>query len=185
MAENILDIHKRAFNTLNLLGILKIKLLIGLDRSKCGKSGCRGYINDDAFEFRYQTENCLKDVMNKVVLQVDKLPWHELFVGNLSSDEKEMVEELMTMIKKLAPLNGRIAVLFKAKCGCPCAKIEVWSCEDSRRRHGIASESFTRFLFNYLLYLVMNLNADKSLISTIFGICKSRCRRVFNRDCIS
>lgn len=149
-----------AINTLNIPGILKIKLLIGLDRLKCGKSECRGYINDDQIEFKFQTENCLKDVMSKEVLQVDKLPWHEQFVGNLSSDDKEIIAESMTEIKKVwkkcgAPLSGRIVGLIKTKCGCPCAKIEVWGSEYSRRRHAIASESFTRFLFDCLLNLVM------------------------------
>ncbi|KAK1387701.1 hypothetical protein POM88_015879 [Heracleum sosnowskyi] len=188
MENNTLDIPRRGINTLNILGILQIKLLIGLDRLKCGKSGCRGYMNDDNFEFRFQTENRLKEVTSKEVMQVDKLPWHELLAGDLSSEDEAVKAELRTYFKKLVPVNGRFVLLFKSKCGCPYAKIEAWSSEDSSRRHATAStnegivsagiEARIKSGEDAICYIC------KEKYKNIFEIKQLPCSHFFHQECI-
>ncbi|KAK1387702.1 hypothetical protein POM88_015880 [Heracleum sosnowskyi] len=178
-AMNTLDIQRRAINSLNIPGILKITLLVGLDRLKCGKSECRGFMNDDALEVKLQTENCLKDVTSKEVMLVDKLPWHELFVGDLSSKEKAIIVEFWTEMKKVAPLNGRSVVLIKAKCGCPYAKIEAWSSEYSRRRHAIASvKERIKSGEEAICYICKEKHKNISEIK------KLSCSHLFHKECI-
>lgn len=121
--------------TLEISYIIRIKVLYGRERYKCGKTGCKGWMNDDEFGFKLQREKCLKDVASKEVKEIDKLSWHQEFVGDLSPCRNKLLSEL----KAKAPPNGRAVTVFKAKCGCPYAKIEAWSSQHSARRHVIAS----------------------------------------------
>ncbi|XP_074382031.1 uncharacterized protein At5g19025-like [Apium graveolens] len=158
---------------INIPGIVTVNLLLRLDRLKCGKSECRGYKNDDEFTYKIQTEKCLKEVTSKEVMQVDKLPLYEEFYADLSS------EDFITEFKKVAPLNGRAVVLFKATCGCPYAKIEAWSSEDSRRRHATASiEARIKSGEDAVCYICKKNYANISEIKQL------PCSHFFHEECI-
>ncbi|KAL1540923.1 hypothetical protein AAHA92_25205 [Salvia divinorum] len=47
----------------------------------------------------------------------------------LGEDRKELEAEL----KKMAPVNGRTVLIFRASCGCPLGRMEVWGHKKVRR----------------------------------------------------
>uniref|UniRef100_A0A6N2KNX2 Uncharacterized protein n=1 Tax=Salix viminalis TaxID=40686 RepID=A0A6N2KNX2_SALVM len=50
-------------------------------------------------------------------------------VGRIHPD----YECLRAELRKMAPPNGRAILLFRAKCGCPVAKLEGWGLKRGRR----------------------------------------------------
>lgn len=79
--------------TLEIPYIIRIKVLYGGERYKCGKAGCKGWMNDDEFGFKLQREKCLKDVASKEVKEIDKLSWHQEFVGDLSPRRNKLLSK--------------------------------------------------------------------------------------------
>ena len=104
---------------LRLCGI-KITPHFGSRSRMCGKPGCGGFKNDKGCYFKSQTEECLK-LGGKDVEEVDELPLKEL-----SGEDELDIEFLMSCLEGFAPRNGRALCLFKGKCGCPVAKLQVW-----------------------------------------------------------
>lgn len=53
-------------------------------------------------------------------------PSLEYLVGGgqleLGEDHKELEAEL----RRMAPLNGRVVLIFQFPCGCPAGRMEVW-----------------------------------------------------------
>lgn len=80
------------------------------------------------FDLQLQGEDCLKlGKANKAVKDIDELPWKG---GTESNPDYEC---LRAELRKMAPPNGRAVLLFRAKCGCPIAKLEGWGPKRSRR----------------------------------------------------
>ncbi|XP_047316298.1 uncharacterized protein At5g19025-like isoform X2 [Impatiens glandulifera] len=71
------------------------------------------------FDLQLQTEECLRSG-SKAVREIDGLPWKG---GNETNPDYEC---LRAELRKMAPPNGRAVLLFRAKCGCPVAKLEGW-----------------------------------------------------------
>lgn len=76
------------------------------------------------FDLQLQTEDCAKSTAGD---GVDKLPWKG---GTESNPDYEC---LRAELRKMAPPNGRAILLFRAKCGCPVAKLEGWGPKRGRR----------------------------------------------------
>lgn len=84
------------------------------------------------FDLQIQTEECLREGGNGVK-EVDALPWKGGTEGNPD------YECLRVELRKMAPTNGRAVLLFRAKCGCPVAKLEGWAARRSRKhKKGLA-----------------------------------------------
>lgn len=78
------------------------------------------------FDLQLQTEECLRSGA-KAVREIDCLPWKG---GNETNPDYEC---LRAELRKMAPPNGRAVLLFRAKCGCPVAKLEGWGAKRGRR----------------------------------------------------
>lgn len=74
------------------------------------------------FDLQLQTDECVRsdDV-------IDKLPWKGGSEGNPD------YECLRAELRKMAPPNGRAVLLFRAKCGCPVAKLQGWGPKRGRK----------------------------------------------------
>ncbi|XP_076935219.1 uncharacterized protein LOC143601793 [Bidens hawaiensis] len=88
---------------------------------KCGKPNCRGLRKAVEFDIQLEPEECVKYMSTGVSTDVKPL--------ELGQDHKELEAEL----KKMAPVNGRTVLIFRAPCGCPAGRLEVWGSKRIRR----------------------------------------------------
>ncbi|CAH8327885.1 unnamed protein product [Eruca vesicaria subsp. sativa] len=85
-------------------------------RNKCGKPDCRGLGKANAeFDIQLETEDCVKGSSSASV--VSKKGLFEL--------PRDHHRELEAELKKMAPVNGRAVLVFRAKCGCSVGRLEV------------------------------------------------------------
>eukprot|EP00258_Populus_trichocarpa_P045766 XP_024461785.1 uncharacterized protein At5g19025 [Populus trichocarpa] len=112
------------FFALFILSVLFIEFCCGPRSRKCDKPGCKGLKKAIEFDLQLQTEDCAKSTAGD---DVDKLPWKG---GTESNPDYEC---LRAELRKMAPPNGRAILLFRAKCGCPVAKLEGWGPKRGRR----------------------------------------------------
>ncbi|KAG2273878.1 hypothetical protein Bca52824_056433 [Brassica carinata] len=85
-------------------------------RNKCGKPDCRGLGKANAeFDIQLETEDCVKGGSSSSV--VSKKGLFEL--------PRDHHRELEAELKKMAPINGRAVLVFRAKCGCSVGRLEV------------------------------------------------------------
>ncbi|KAJ7559072.1 hypothetical protein O6H91_04G068700 [Diphasiastrum complanatum] len=89
---------------------------------KCRNPQCKGLRKAVEFDIQLETEECVK-------LQDPRepLPWNRGV--ELTQDQKELEAEL----KRIAPPNGRAVLIYRAPCGCPAARFEVWAPKKTRR----------------------------------------------------
>ncbi|KAK4796311.1 hypothetical protein SAY86_028637 [Trapa natans] len=81
---------------------------------RCQRFGCKGLKKSMEFDLQLQTTDCIKFGSK----DIDKLPWKR---GTETNPDYEC---LRAELRKMAPPNGRAVLLFRAKCGCPIAKLE-------------------------------------------------------------
>uniref|UniRef100_A0A6N2LQR1 Ribosomal protein L34e superfamily protein n=1 Tax=Salix viminalis TaxID=40686 RepID=A0A6N2LQR1_SALVM len=112
------------FFALFILSVLFIEFCCGPRSRKCDQPGCKGLKKATEFDLQLQTEDCAKSTAGD---DVDKLPWKG---GTESNPDYEC---LRAELRKMAPPNGRAILLFRAKCGCPVAKLEGWGLKRGRR----------------------------------------------------
>ncbi|XP_031099135.1 uncharacterized protein At5g19025-like [Ipomoea triloba] len=111
-----------------LTAVIAFEICCGNRSRKCGKSGCKGLRKAMEFDLQVQDEECLKvGSESKAVREIDELPWKGGSETNLD------YECLRAELRKMAPPNGRAVLLFRAKCGCPIAKLEGWGPKRGRR----------------------------------------------------
>ncbi|KAI3523538.1 hypothetical protein L1887_01737 [Cichorium endivia] len=90
---------------------------------KCGKPGCKGLRKAIEFDIQLESEECVKYSPPGRTTDYGVKPLE------LGKDHKELEAEL----KKMAPLNGRTVLIFRAPCGCPAGRLEVWGAKRIRR----------------------------------------------------
>ncbi|XVE84830.1 hypothetical protein DITRI_Ditri17bG0044100 [Diplodiscus trichospermus] len=103
--------------------LISIEFCCGWRSRKCKKPGCKGLKKALEFDLQLQTEDCVK----KRSKEIDCLPWKGGSEGNPD------YECLRAELRKIAPPNGRAVLLFRARCGCPIAKLEGWGPKRGRR----------------------------------------------------
>ncbi|KAI3716482.1 hypothetical protein L1987_67393 [Smallanthus sonchifolius] len=94
-----------------------------LKSRKCGKPDCKGLRNAVEFDIQLESEECIKYSLSK------RASGYGVRQLELGKDHKELEAEL----KKMAPVNGRTVLIFRAPCGCPAGKLEVWGPKRVRR----------------------------------------------------
>ncbi|XP_022930274.1 uncharacterized protein At5g19025-like isoform X1 [Cucurbita moschata] len=104
-----------------IVGVFEI--CCGARSRKCAKPGCKGLKKAMEFDLQLQTEECVKGGSK----EIDKLPWKG------GSEANPDYECLRSELRKMAPPNGRAILLFRARCGCPIAKLEGWGTKRGRR----------------------------------------------------
>ncbi|XP_065863441.1 uncharacterized protein At5g19025-like isoform X2 [Euphorbia lathyris] len=112
------------FLALFIITLLLAEFCCGPRSRKCDKPGCKGLKKAMEFDLQLQTEDCVKTSGAK---EIDKLPWKGGSEGNPD------YECLRAELRKMAPPNGRAVLLFRARCGCPVAKLEGWGPKKGRR----------------------------------------------------
>ncbi|KAJ8510486.1 hypothetical protein OPV22_000920 [Ensete ventricosum] len=106
-------------------------LLPGSRRRRCGNPRCRGLKKALEFDVQLQTEECIRSPdhsQSAAWKEIDDLPWKGGQQGNNPDYECLRVE-----LRRMAPPNGRAVLLFRARCGCPLAKLEAWGPKRGRR----------------------------------------------------
>ncbi|KAA8527548.1 hypothetical protein F0562_034737 [Nyssa sinensis] len=106
--------------------VVAFEICCGYRSRKCENPGCKGLKKAMEFDLQLQTEECLRSAAN-AVREIDELPWKGGSEGNPD------YECLRAELRKMAPPNGRAVLLFRAKCGCPVAKLEGWGAKRGRR----------------------------------------------------
>lgn len=80
------------------------------------------------FDIKLESEEeCGSGILKGKGKDFDFLPWKG------GSECNPDYECLRSELRKMAPLSGRAVLLFRAKCGCPIAKLEAWGAKRSRR----------------------------------------------------
>ncbi|KAL6009636.1 hypothetical protein ACLOJK_000064 [Asimina triloba] len=90
---------------------------------KCGNPYCKGLHKAVEFDIQLESEECVK--------YMPPLPREAYGVRPLELGEEH--KELEAELKRMAPLNGRTVLIFRAPCGCPAGRMEVWGPKKVRR----------------------------------------------------
>lgn len=90
---------------------------------KCDNPHCRGLKKAVEFDIQLESEQCVKSSPSAAQ--------ERLWKGGveLGDDHKELEAEL----RRMAPPNGRAVLVFRAPCGCPAARMEVWGAKKPRK----------------------------------------------------
>lgn len=94
--------------------------ILDMKSRKCGNPRCKGMRKPVEFDIQLESEECVK-YLPATAYGVKPL--------ELGEDHKELEAEL----KRMAPLNGRSVLVFRAPCGCPAGRLEVWGNKKIRR----------------------------------------------------
>ncbi|OVA20073.1 Ribosomal protein L34Ae [Macleaya cordata] len=105
------------------LSVAAVEICCSYRSRKCDNPGCKGLKKAMEFDIQLQTEECLKSASK----EIDNLPWKGGTEGNPD------YECLRSELRRMAPPNGRAVLLFRARCGCPIAKLEAWGPKRGRR----------------------------------------------------
>ncbi|PWZ30144.1 Uncharacterized protein Zm00014a_044133 [Zea mays] len=102
--------------------------LLGHHARKCGKPRCRGLKKAVEFDIQLETEECVRGrpgpaARSALLAAAGARP------VDLGDDQRELEAEL----RKMAPPNGRTVLIFRAPCGCPKGRMEVWGAKKVRR----------------------------------------------------
>lgn len=107
-----------------VVGVI-LAVFIDVRLRKCGNPHCKGLRRAVEYDIQLETEACVKH--SPPPLPVDA--YRDLTHLELGEDRKELEAEL----KKMAPVNGRTVLIFRAPCGCPLGRMEVWGHKKIRR----------------------------------------------------
>ena len=95
---------------------------------RCGRPRCRGLRKAVEYDIQLETEECVRG-----------RPGHAARSALLAAAGARPVElgdeqrELEAELRKMAPPNGRTVLIFRAPCGCPKGRMEVWGAKKVRR----------------------------------------------------
>lgn len=90
---------------------------------KCGNANCKGLRKAVEFDIQLESEECVKFSPPALTKGYGVKPLE------LGEDHKELEAEL----KRMAPVNGRTVLIFRAPCGCPLGRLEVWGPKKVRK----------------------------------------------------
>ncbi|OMO79314.1 Ribosomal protein L34Ae [Corchorus capsularis] len=91
-------------------------LLLLCTTRKCGNPNCKGLRKAAEFDIQLETEECVKNSSTLVKDGVKK---------GLFELPRDHHKELEAELKKMAPVNGRAVLVFRARCGCSVGRLEV------------------------------------------------------------
>uniref|UniRef100_A0A7N0RII1 Ribosomal protein L34e superfamily protein n=1 Tax=Kalanchoe fedtschenkoi TaxID=63787 RepID=A0A7N0RII1_KALFE len=105
-----------ACSVVGFFGAVILWAFLTLKSQKCGKPYCKGLRKSVEFDIQLETEQCIKCYPPASREAFGAWP------VELGEDRKELEAEL----KKMAPINGRTVLIFRAPCGCLTGRMEVW-----------------------------------------------------------
>lgn len=125
MIQEEVVISVMIFSLLGLAIVTMVVLTITLCKStKCGQPGCRGLQEAGEVDIWIEREDCVK----KLNSSKDGLK-KDLF--ELPKDYRSKLE---AELKKMAPANGRVVLVFRDRCGCPVVRVEVSGSKKNNRK---------------------------------------------------
>ncbi|OEL37774.1 hypothetical protein BAE44_0001207 [Dichanthelium oligosanthes] len=95
---------------------------------RCGRPRCRGLRKAVEYDIQLETEECVRGLL--------PLPLPHGGSGGVARPVSEIGDdhrELEAVLRKMAPPNGRTVLIFRAPCGCPKERMEVWGAKKVRR----------------------------------------------------
>ncbi|KAL3640165.1 hypothetical protein CASFOL_015133 [Castilleja foliolosa] len=107
-----------------LFAVMALVAITVFSDRRCGKTGCRGLRKAAEFDIQLETEDSVK----KSNIQPKSALKRGLF--ELPRDHHR---ELEAELKKMAPVNGRAVLVFRARCGCSVGRMEVPGSRKSRK----------------------------------------------------
>ncbi|CAL4901361.1 unnamed protein product [Urochloa decumbens] len=90
---------------------------------RCGRPRCRGLRKAVEYDIQLETEECVRGL----------LPPQSHAGGGGGTEIGDDHRELEAVLRKMAPPNGRTVLIFRAPCGCPKERMEVWGAKKVRR----------------------------------------------------
>ncbi|KAL5541684.1 hypothetical protein UlMin_009394 [Ulmus minor] len=105
------------------VAVVVVEFCCGARSRKCDRKGCKGLKKAMEFDLKLQNEESIRNGSK----EIDRLPWKG------GSEANPDYECLRSELRKMAPANGRAVLLFRARCGCPVAKLEGWGPKRGRR----------------------------------------------------
>jgi hypothetical protein len=90
---------------------------------RCGRPRCRGLRKAVEYDIQLETEECVRGLPHAGGGAPARPP----------SDVGDDHRELEAVLRKMAPPNGRTVLIFRAPCGCPKERMEVWGAKKVRR----------------------------------------------------
>uniref|UniRef100_A0ACD5VVV8 Uncharacterized protein n=1 Tax=Avena sativa TaxID=4498 RepID=A0ACD5VVV8_AVESA len=102
--------------------------LLGHHARKCGKPRCRGLKKAVEFDIQLETEECVRGRPTPAARSALLAA-----AGARPVDLGDAHRELEVELRKMAPPNGRTVLIFRAPCGCPKGRMEVWGAKKVRR----------------------------------------------------
>ncbi|KAL0436771.1 UNVERIFIED_CONTAM: hypothetical protein Sradi_0385000 [Sesamum radiatum] len=113
------------FQLLPIIHGFVLDLILDEPLPKCGNPHCKGLRRAVEYDIQLETEKCVK-----------YSPTSDAYGDNNGLTPLELGqdrEELEAELKKMAPPNGRTVLIFRAPCGCPAGRLEVWGPKKIRR----------------------------------------------------
>lgn len=112
------------FSVAVILVVLTIAVweLLDTQSRKCRNPYCKGLRKAVEYDIQLESEECVRYLPPTPTAAYGMPPLE------LGSDHKELEAEL----KKMAPINGRTVLIFRAPCGCSAGRLEVWGMKKVR-----------------------------------------------------
>ncbi|CAI8590748.1 unnamed protein product [Vicia faba] len=127
-----------AFVIFFIASVVTVELCCGARSRKCERIGCRGLKKATEFDLqieRFGSGTGSGSGSGLGLGEYDKLPWKGGSEGNPD------YECLRSELRKMAPINGRALLLFRAPCGCPIAKLEAAGPKKGKRHKRFQSSA--------------------------------------------
>ncbi|KAG8039347.1 hypothetical protein GUJ93_ZPchr0010g8197 [Zizania palustris] len=104
---------------------------VGHRARRCGKPRCRGLRKAVEFDIQLETAECVRGQQQQLLpgVRAALLAAAGARPVQLGDAHRELEAEL----RKMAPPNGRTVLIFRAPCGCPKGRMEVWGAKKVRR----------------------------------------------------
>ncbi|CAN6327818.1 unnamed protein product [Urochloa humidicola] len=99
---------------------------------RCGRPRCRGLRKAVEYDIQLETEECVRGLLPPPA-HVGGGGGAAAAAARPASEIGDDHRELEAVLRKMAPPNGRTVLIFRAPCGCPKERMEVWGAKKVRR----------------------------------------------------
>uniref|UniRef100_A0A7N0SW95 Ribosomal protein L34e superfamily protein n=1 Tax=Kalanchoe fedtschenkoi TaxID=63787 RepID=A0A7N0SW95_KALFE len=89
--------------------------------TRCGNPECKALRKPPAFDIQVQTEEMLKSSNSNQ----GGGSFKEVVREGMVRFRREHVRELEARLRKMAPVNGKAVLIYRARCGCNAGRLEV------------------------------------------------------------
>ncbi|RLM98260.1 hypothetical protein C2845_PM06G18080 [Panicum miliaceum] len=98
---------------------------------RCGRPRCRGLRKAVEYDIQLETEECVRGLLPPA--PAPHAGGGGAAPARPASEIGDDHRELEAVLRKMAPPNGRTVLIFRAPCGCPKERMEVWGAKKVRQ----------------------------------------------------